>query len=147
MLLILTDGVIMDMQQTVDAIVHASHSPLSIVIVGVGKADFTAMNALDSDDKILSSSSGQIATRDIVQFVPFAPYSHQPARLAAEVLREIPGQIVGYMRSKQIQPHMLEKVKPPVQRATAPPSTTAQTPPPSTTVRTPPPAPRFNSQV
>ena len=40
-LLILTDGVIMDMQQTVDAIVAATHLPLSIVIVGVGTADFS----------------------------------------------------------------------------------------------------------
>lgn len=35
-LLILTDGAIMDMQQTIDAIVAASGLPLSIVIVGVG---------------------------------------------------------------------------------------------------------------
>lgn len=33
----------MDMQQTIDAIVAASGLPLSIVIVGVGQADFSSM--------------------------------------------------------------------------------------------------------
>jgi len=37
------DGVITDMEQTVDRIVKASTLPLSIVIVGVGGADFSAM--------------------------------------------------------------------------------------------------------
>ncbi len=39
-LLILTDGVITDMPQTCEAIVNASSLPLSIIIVGVGDADF-----------------------------------------------------------------------------------------------------------
>lgn len=41
MLLILTDGQINDMQNTVDAIVAASDLPMSIIIVGVGAADFS----------------------------------------------------------------------------------------------------------
>lgn len=42
-LLILTDGAIMDYQETVDQIVRSSGLPLSIVIVGVGDADFSSM--------------------------------------------------------------------------------------------------------
>ena len=37
------DGVITDMRQTVDRIVRASSLPLSVVIVGVGGADFSNM--------------------------------------------------------------------------------------------------------
>ena len=37
------DGVITDMNNTIDRIVKASSYPLSIVIVGVGSADFSAM--------------------------------------------------------------------------------------------------------
>uniref|UniRef100_A0A0S7ETY6 CPNE3 n=1 Tax=Poeciliopsis prolifica TaxID=188132 RepID=A0A0S7ETY6_9TELE len=70
-LLILTDGVITDMDQTRAAIVAASHLPMSIIIVGVGGADFGAMEFLDSDDKLLLSPTGDAAARDIVQFVPF----------------------------------------------------------------------------
>lgn len=48
-LLILTDGAITDMPQTTNAIVAASHLPISIIIVGVGNADFSSMNILDGD--------------------------------------------------------------------------------------------------
>lgn len=37
------DGVITDLQETMDALVHAADMPLSILIVGVGGADFKEM--------------------------------------------------------------------------------------------------------
>ena len=52
-LLILTDGCIHDMGPTKDWIVEGSYLPLSIVIVGVGDADFSNMEVLDSDDKVI----------------------------------------------------------------------------------------------
>ena len=42
-IVLLQDGVITDMANTVDRIVDASNLPLSIVIVGVGSADFSNM--------------------------------------------------------------------------------------------------------
>ncbi|KAK1582126.1 hypothetical protein Q3G72_012116 [Acer saccharum] len=69
-LLIITDGVLTDLQETKDALVRASDLPLSILIVGVGGADFTQMEILDADNGRLVSSTGRVATRDIVQFVP-----------------------------------------------------------------------------
>ena len=39
-LLMITDGIITDMEATKNAIVRASSLPLSIIIVGVGDADF-----------------------------------------------------------------------------------------------------------
>lgn len=96
------DGVITDIQETKDALVKASNLPLSILIVGVGGADFKEMEVLIFKKKIdfcfnilvfenniqciffvrmqildadkgekLESSTGQFASRDIVQFVPF----------------------------------------------------------------------------
>ncbi|KAG6611232.1 copine-like protein [Phytophthora cinnamomi] len=103
-LLIITDGAIMDMQQTIDELVQASTLPLSIVIVAVGNADFTAMNALDSDDKLLVDSRRIQAARDIVQFVPFNQFRRNPARLAKETLAEIPTQLLQYYNMKGIQP-------------------------------------------
>ncbi|TMW56857.1 hypothetical protein Poli38472_006867 [Pythium oligandrum] len=110
-LLIITDGVIMDMDATVEAIVAASHLPLSIVIVGVGNADFSAMDALDADGKLLRARSGRQAVRDIVQFVPFNRYRSNPARLAKETLAEIPMQLTQHFRARGIKPN------PPLQRA------------------------------
>ncbi|KAF7469350.1 Hypothetical predicted protein [Marmota monax] len=70
-LLILTDGVVTDMADTREAIVRASHLPMSIIIVGVGNADFTDMQTLDGEDGVLRSPRGEPALRDIVQFLPF----------------------------------------------------------------------------
>ena len=48
-LLVLTDGEITDMDETIKAIVEASYLPLSIIIVGVGSANFSNMEYLDAD--------------------------------------------------------------------------------------------------
>ena len=40
-LLILTDGVINDMQQTISKVIDASNLPISIIIVGIGEEDFS----------------------------------------------------------------------------------------------------------
>lgn len=65
-LLIITDGIITDMQKTKEAIIAASNLPFSIIIVGVGNEDFEKMSELDSDDQLLSYN-GRTAVRDIVQ--------------------------------------------------------------------------------
>ena len=54
-LLIITDGIISDLQKTIDQVVYGSDLPLSIIIVGVGSADFSAMDELDADEKPLYS--------------------------------------------------------------------------------------------
>uniref|UniRef100_A0A8C1BWQ2 Copine IVb n=2 Tax=Cyprinus carpio TaxID=7962 RepID=A0A8C1BWQ2_CYPCA len=104
-LLILTDGVITDMADTREAIVHASHLPMSVIIVGIGSADFSDMQMLDGDDGILRSPKGEPVLRDIVQFVPFRNFKHaSPAALAKSVLAEVPNQVVDYYNGKGIKP-------------------------------------------
>lgn len=105
-LLIMTDGVINDMQETINAIVDASSAPLSIIIVGVGNANFENMNRLDGDDGVLMSSTGARAKRDIVQFVPFNQYASNPQRLAAEVLAEVPAQVDQWCRANGFIPQI-----------------------------------------
>uniref|UniRef100_H2Z3X7 Copine-3 n=1 Tax=Ciona savignyi TaxID=51511 RepID=H2Z3X7_CIOSA len=102
-LLILTDG-ITDMDETRQAIVGASNLPMSIIIVGVGSADFSAMEMLDGDDGVLRAPSGQPVARDIVQFVPYREYKKaSAAALAKAVLAEVPGQVTQYYRSRGMQ--------------------------------------------
>ncbi|XLS97276.1 hypothetical protein HN51_040011 [Arachis hypogaea] len=61
-LLIITEGVVTDLQETIDALVKASDLPLSILIVGVGGADFKEMEILDADKgERLESSFGHVA--------------------------------------------------------------------------------------
>ncbi|XP_026081149.1 copine-8 [Carassius auratus] len=109
-LLIITDGVISDMAQTKESIVNAASLPMSIIIVGVGPAEFDAMIELDGDE-VRISSRGRYAERDIVQFVPFRDYIDRTgnhilsmARLAKDVLAEIPDQFLSYMRTRGIKP-------------------------------------------
>uniref|UniRef100_A0A8C6L1Y4 Copine 8 n=1 Tax=Nothobranchius furzeri TaxID=105023 RepID=A0A8C6L1Y4_NOTFU len=109
-LLIITDGVISDMAQTKESIVNAASLPMSIIIVGVGPAEFDAMVELDGDE-VRISSRGRFAERDIVQFVPFRDYIDRTgnhilsmARLAKDVLAEIPDQFLSYMRTRGIKP-------------------------------------------
>ena len=105
-LLIITDGEISDMNATVNEIVAASVLPLSIVIVGVGNANFQKMDILDADDEPLISSNGKKMARDIVQFVPFRDFRNAHYSKIAEVtLQEIPDQVLGYFKSMRITPN------------------------------------------
>ncbi|XP_034718586.1 copine-3-like isoform X2 [Etheostoma cragini] len=103
-LLIITDGVITDMDQTRSAIVEASRLPMSVIIVGVGGADFSEMEALDSDDKLLRTPRGDVASRDIVQFVPFRDFQGNSVALAQSVLAELPDQVASFFKSYNLKP-------------------------------------------
>ena len=107
-LLILTDGAITDFDETKNAIVKASDLPMSIIIVGVGGANFSEMEALDSDKGRLRAN-GQVASRDMVQFVEMRKFlmsngywNHEG--LAMEVLREVPNQVVCWMKKQGVKP-------------------------------------------
>uniref|UniRef100_A0AAY4E495 C2 domain-containing protein n=1 Tax=Denticeps clupeoides TaxID=299321 RepID=A0AAY4E495_9TELE len=102
-LLMITDGVISDMVRNVNDCCapcqHLKFSPHS-----------AAMEELDGDE-VRVSSRGRYAERDIVQFVPFRDYIDRSgnqvlsmARLAKDVLAEIPDQLLSYMKSRGIEP-------------------------------------------
>ncbi|KAG7538837.1 C2 domain [Arabidopsis suecica] len=104
-LLIITDGVITDLQETKDALVSASDLPLSILIVGVGGADFKEMEILDADrGERLESSSGRLASRDIVQFVALRDVQYGEISVVQALLAELPSQFLTYMRIRNMKP-------------------------------------------
>lgn len=104
-LLILTDGIITDFDDTIEAIIDASYgSPLEIVIVGVGNAYFSAMDYLDSDErKLVSRKTGNVAKHDTVQFIRFKNAMSLES-FSAEVLQEVPERLVDYMMDANIRP-------------------------------------------
>ncbi len=57
-LLLLTDGAIHDMPETIGLVYALSSMPCSIIIVGVGDADFSSMEMLDGDGGSLTHSLG-----------------------------------------------------------------------------------------
>lgn len=97
-LLILTDGAVTDINQTKNAIRAASDAPLSIVIVGIGSADFSAMQFLD-DFQEQEGGTG----RDICQFVEFQRHQFNKIHLTQATLDEIPDQVVDYFHNKGIK--------------------------------------------
>jgi Copine len=97
-LLILTDGAVSDVNATAACLDKVSNAPLSIVIVGVGNADFSAMQFLDD----FNAAPGR---RDIVQFVSFSQHMHSSVSLTNATLDEIPRQLEGYFKSRGIAPH------------------------------------------
>ncbi len=109
-MLIITDGIINDFQETVDEIVRGTSLPLSILIVGVGEDDFKEMEDLDADVKPLYSQKfKKFMERDIVQFVPFLTFKNNANELARQTLEEIPVQLTQFMDSKKIKPMQLNQ--------------------------------------
>jgi len=107
-LLIITDGIITDFEETKAALVNASSLPMSVIIVGVGNEDFSAMEVLDGDNGRLQSH-GTFAKRDIVQFVELRKFVQPGQRwnkelLAKSVLAEIPSQVCSWMKSNGFKP-------------------------------------------
>ena len=103
-LMILTDGIINDMDKTIDSLVEASFLPISVIIIGIGDSDFGNMNTLDADEVPLYDRNGRKADRDLVQFVPFKDFKNDGQKLAEQVLEEVPRQIVEYYQHQNIPP-------------------------------------------
>nr|ABN08169.1 von Willebrand factor, type A; Copine [Medicago truncatula] len=94
-LLIITDGIVTDLHESINAVVNASDLPLSILIVGV----------LDTDNgPRLKSSIGRVAARDIVQFVPMREVQKGQISVVQALLEELPDQFLSFMRSRNIKP-------------------------------------------
>lgn len=102
-IMIMTDGEINDMLETIDAIIECSLLPISIIIIGVGNSKFENMETLDGDDMPLRGSDDRCIKRDIVQFVPYSKYEKDPNKLAEEVLKELPEQIEIYYRNESFK--------------------------------------------
>lgn len=95
-LLVITDGAVSDVQATAACLKQISGTPISVVIVGVGNADFSGMQFLDD--------AMENVGRDVAQFVPFNKHSSNSADLTSATLNEVPTQLVRYFQGEGIQP-------------------------------------------
>eukprot|EP01031_Cornospumella_fuschlensis_P028727 gene28727-34679_t len=118
--LILTDGTINDMDKTKEALIEASGLPMSVIIMGVGAANFGDMRELDGDDapakgpgkkgRGLLKHGGKTAERDIVQFVGLQENLSQGLVVVAQqLLAELPNQVLDYFEKRGIMPHHARK--------------------------------------
>mmetsp|Transcript_25935 Transcript_25935/g.31380 ORF Transcript_25935/g.31380 Transcript_25935/m.31380 type:complete len:572 (+) Transcript_25935:136-1851(+) len=95
-LLILSDGSVTDINRTIAALDAVSDAPLSVIIIGIGRADFRGMQFVDDH-----RSKGK---RDIAQFVEFHRHGHSEQMFTEEALNEVPEQLVGYFTKNGIMP-------------------------------------------
>jgi hypothetical protein len=98
LLLLLTDGAVTDVEATKQALQAVADAPISMVIVGIGNADFSAMQFLDDFEKREGMS------RDIVQFVQFNKHAHDKTSLTRATLEEIPDQLVQFFVKRGVMP-------------------------------------------
>jgi len=97
-LTVFTAGDIVDLPETVDLICTAAEdAPMSIVIIGVGNRDFSAIEKLRGDENgRLRDSRGIPIPREIVTFVSFKQFGGNATEVIAEALKDIPEQFVEY---------------------------------------------------
>ncbi|KAL0491247.1 nicotinic receptor-associated protein [Acrasis kona] len=88
-LLILTDGVVTDVDATLNEINQCRSCPISIVIVGIGKDD-----SMHQIDQILTPKNKE---RDIITFVPFEKIN--------ESLDKVPYQMLSYADLVNLKPN------------------------------------------
>jgi hypothetical protein len=106
-LLIITDGLAKDLQETRRQLQVYSSLPLSVVFVGVGQVNFTDLRNLCSEIRMNNHKSSQ--RRSNVSFVEFRRHNqdnhnHDPSSLSQVVMEELPNQLVQYMVQNGIQP-------------------------------------------
>lgn len=90
-LLILTDGVVNDLNSTKSLILKYRHFPISFVVVGIGRADFTEMNGWNDQQPDL---------RGRFTFVEFRTLQFDPAALSGKALKRLPEDVVDYFSVK-----------------------------------------------
>ncbi|XGW10483.1 hypothetical protein V3C99_012179 [Haemonchus contortus] len=112
-LAIFTRGVPTDIKELSNAIIAASDAPLSVIIIGIGKNDFSSLVKLAAKRKEGTRSCLQfIALSDIMDSSDLQ--SEIRARLAQKALRAIPEQMTEFMHSANIA------AKPPIQVCRSP---------------------------
>ena len=94
--MIITDGITETFDETKRKLGVYSSVPLSVIFVGLGRADFKSMHALCTTN---GSSSRPNAT-----FVEYRQHQHDPRSLGKAALRELPGQCVEYFLKASIDP-------------------------------------------
>ena len=99
-LLIISDGEIHDIKETIDSIIEASKFPISFIIIGIGDNVNDDMKTLNGENGKLISSEGEVLDKDIVQYVHFNDYANNLNKLTESVLKYIPDQMSKYYKDK-----------------------------------------------
>jgi len=97
-LLILTDGIVHNLQSTRELIrkYRELQLPLSVIVVGIGRADFTEFHRWNH-------APSEVCGR--FRFVEFRQHQFDPDTLSREALLNVPHETVDYFLHRNILPH------------------------------------------
>lgn len=108
------DGIVNDVDNLIDKLVDVGNLPLSIVVVGIGPADFRLMDELFSKNKRqLKSKEGKTLERSNTDFLSLRRHATNPGvndSMAREVFAIISQQIVTFFKSHGIVPNLPTKM-------------------------------------
>jgi len=102
-LVLLTDGIIQDLENTLNSIIEAANIPLSIIMIGVGDGDFESFESLDSQLGLYET-----ARRDYVSFIAYRDFIEDTNQLKTKLMQEIPEQILEYVET---EPNLIDETK------------------------------------
>ncbi|XP_031565883.1 copine-9-like [Actinia tenebrosa] len=107
--LVIMDGVANDIDSTINKLAEISTLPLSIIVAGVGPADFSCMEELlNSRRKLLRTRDTKELQRENTYFIALPKHYHNHERnvsAAREALAHISRQIVSFFKSRKIDPN------------------------------------------
>lgn len=100
-LLILTDGIVHNLAETKELVrrYNEFQLPLSVVVVGIGRADFSEFHAWNAEP---------LERRGRFKFVEFRQHQYDPDSLSREALLNVPRETVDYLLSRNIYPAKFE---------------------------------------
>jgi len=109
-LIVLTDGEPKDTRELLQELANASHSPISVIIVGMGEADLPSMPQLQDDllaTHRLLKTELPTASRNVVTYVAQKDHS-DAAHLAKAMLQTLPSDMLAYYEACNIKPRKLD---------------------------------------
>lgn len=94
-LVLLTDGTIEDLENTLNSMIQAANLPLSVIIIGVGESDFDSFESLDRQLGLCET-----VRRDYVSFFAYKDFEGDINKLKSKIQLEIPEQILEYIETE-----------------------------------------------
>ena len=102
--MILTNGEIAQIEQTINECVRAAVQPMSIILVVLNKENYNKLRALECSKQSPLYSSELEAFADNIHMVEFHDFVEDQRLLAHKTLALVPTQVVNYFRGQGIDP-------------------------------------------
>ena len=98
-LMIITDGIIDDIDDVIDSVVDAQSLPLSINIIGIGEEPTEEMRTLNLERGPLYDSKNRRMDRKVVTYIHFQGYQNNFHLLKNDLMKTIPENVIEYLNN------------------------------------------------